>query len=76
MKEVGKAIYGGGYLLSEDAAKARAEAEQQAIEIAARGGVRTVWPISERERRIANRLGDQRARAANHAAAEPEIWPG
>ena len=66
MKEAGKAIYGGGYLLSEDAAKARAEAEQQAIEIAARGGGRTVWPISERERRVANRLGSQRARAANH----------
>ena len=76
MKEAGKAIYGGGYLLSDDAAKARAEAEQHAIEIAARGGVRTVWPISERERRVANRLGDQRARAANHAAAEPETWPG
>ena len=76
MKEAGKAIYGGGYLLSEDAAKARAEAEQQAVEIAARGGVRTVWPISERERRVANRLGDQRARAADHAAAEPKTWPG
>ena len=38
MKEAGKAIYGGGYLLSEDAAKVRAEAEQQALAIAARGG--------------------------------------
>ena len=76
MKEAGKAIYGGGYLLSDDAAKARAEAEQQAVEIAARGGVRTVWPISERERRVANRLGDQRARAQDHAAAEPKTWHG
>ena len=76
MKEAGKAIYGGGYLLSDDAAKARAEAEQQAVEIAARGGVRTVWPISERERRVANRLGDQRARAQDHAAAEPKAWHG
>ena len=74
MKEAGKAIYGGGYLLSEDAAKVRAEAEQQALAIAARGGVRTVWPISERERRVADCLGDQRARAADHAAAEPEPW--
>ena len=38
MREAGKAIYGGGYLLSDDATKARAEAEQQAVEIAARGG--------------------------------------
>ena len=76
MKEAGKAIYGGGYLLSNDAAKERAEAEQQAVEIAARGGVRTVWPISERERRVANRLGDQRARAADHVAAEPDPWRG
>jgi hypothetical protein len=71
MKEAGKAIYGGGYLLSEDAAAVRAEAEKQALEIAARGGVRTVWPISDRERRVADRLGNQRARAADYAAAEP-----
>jgi hypothetical protein len=38
MKEVGKAIFGGGYLLSEEAAKTRAEAEKQAVAIAARGG--------------------------------------
>lgn len=38
MKEAGKAIYGGGYLLSDDAAKMRAEAERQAVAIAARGG--------------------------------------
>ena len=74
MKQAGKAIYGGGYLLSEEAAKKRAEAEQQALEVAARGGVRTVWPISDRERRIADRLGNQRTRAADHAAAEPEGW--
>lgn len=60
MKEVGKAIYGDGYLLSEDAAKTRAEAEQQALEL------RIAWAI------------DQRARAENHAAIEPErgAWPG
>ena len=77
MKEAGKAIYGGGYLLSEDAAAVRAETEKKAIEIAARGGVRTVWPISDRERRVSNSLGDQRPGAADHAAAEPgEAWHG
>ena len=38
MKEVGKAIYGGGYLLSEKAAQERAEAERAAIAAAAAGG--------------------------------------
>ena len=38
MKEAGKAIYGGGYLLSDDAAAERAEMEKKALEIAARGG--------------------------------------
>lgn len=38
MKEAGKAIYGGGYLLSDDAARVRADTEKRAIEIAARGG--------------------------------------
>lgn len=76
MKEVGKEIYGGGYLLSEDAAKTRAEAEQQALEIAA-GGVR-VWTISEREQQIARALGNQRTRAADHPEAEQPggAWPG
>jgi hypothetical protein len=62
MKEAGKAIYGGGYLLSTDATKARAEAEKKALAVAAArgGGVRAVWPISERERRIADRLGRER----------------
>ena len=77
MKEVGKAIYGGGYLLSDDAAAVRAETEKKALEIAARGGGRTVWPISDRERRVSNSLGDQRPGAPDHAAAEPgEAWPG
>lgn len=38
MKEAGKAIYGGGYLLSDDAAAVRAEAEKKALEIASGGG--------------------------------------
>ena len=70
MKEVGKAIFGGGYLLSEEAAKTRAEAEKQAVAIAARGGYesfgrlvtvngesRIAWAISDRERRIMRKLG-------------------
>ena len=60
MKEAGKAIYGGGFLLSEEAAKARAEAERRAILAAAGGATRTAWPLSERERRAALRLGGQR----------------
>lgn len=69
MKEAGKAIYGGGYLLSEKAAQERAEAERAAIAAAAAGGgYDAVWNISERERRITDRLGDQRARARNHEA--------
>ena len=77
MREVGKAIYGGGYLLSDDAAKVRAETEQKAIAIAAAGGgVRAVWKTSERERRISNGLGDKRPRAADHPEAEPEPWRG
>lgn len=67
MKEVGKAIYGGGYLLSEKAAQERAEAERAAIAAAAAGGgYDAVWTVSERERRIADRLGDQRTRAYHH----------
>lgn len=69
MKEVGKAIYGGGYLLSEKAAQERAEAERAAIAAAAAGGgYDAVWNVSERERRIADCLGNQRARARNHEA--------
>ena len=73
MKEVGKAIYGGGYLLSEKAAQVRAEAERAAIAAAAAGGgmtqcgtlvsvngeSRIAWGISERERAIMKRLGQE-----------------
>ena len=70
MKDAGKAIYGGGFLLSEDAAKVRAETERRAILAAAGGGVatRTAWPLSERERRAALRLGGQRPGAQGDAA--------
>lgn len=74
MKEAGKAIYGGGYLLSDEAAKARAKAEQEAMEnaIAAGGGGTRQWEISERERRTINSLGDQQPGAPDHPAAE--LW--
>lgn len=76
MKEAGKAIYGGGYLLSDEAAIARAQAEQEATAnaIAAVGGGTRQWEISDRERRTISRLGNQPARAPDHPAAEPEGW--
>ena len=72
MKEVGKSIYGGGYLLSEKAAQERAEAERAAMAAAAGGGYDTVWSVSERERGIAHGLGSQRARARDHEAPGTE----
>ena len=72
MKDAGKAIYGGGYLLSEKAARERAEAEQAAVAAAAGGGMtqcglsasasgesRIAWEISEREHIIMKRLGQE-----------------
>ena len=47
-KEIGKAIFGGGFLLSERAAAERAAAERAAAERAAA----TRWKLSEREQRI------------------------
>ena len=47
-KEQGKAIYGGGYLLSEKAAAEKAAAEKAAA---------TVWELSEREKEIVRSLG-------------------
>ena len=52
-KAVKKAIYGGGYLLSE--AKA---AELKAAELKAAEDV-TVWPLSETERRIIENLAQE-----------------
>lgn len=73
MKEAGKGIYGGGLLLSDKLAAARAEAEQAAAELAAakqfdlseaeRGIVRrlssTEFELSERERERVNRLNNK-----------------
>jgi hypothetical protein len=51
-KEQGKAIYGGGYLLSEKAAAEKAAAEKAAAEKAAA----TVWLLSDREKEIQSEL--------------------
>jgi hypothetical protein len=53
-KEQGKAIFGGGYLLSEKAAAEKAAAEKAAAEKAAA----TVWELSEREKEIVKGLGN------------------
>ena len=47
-KEQGKAIFGGGYLLSEKAAAEKAAAEKAAA---------TVWQLSDREKDIVKSLG-------------------
>ena len=52
-QEKGKAIYGGGFLLSEKAAAEKAAAEKAAAEKKAK----YVWVLSEREREIAKKLG-------------------
>lgn len=51
-RENGKAIYGGGFILSEKAA-----AEKAAAEAAAEKAVARHWELSEREREIARNLG-------------------
>ena len=53
MKDCGKAIFGGGFLLGKRAAAERAAAERAAAERAAA----TRWPLSERERRIVAGMG-------------------
>ena len=54
----GKAIYGGGFLLSEKAAAEKAAAEKTAAEkAAAEKAARHVWVLSEREKAIVAALG-------------------
>ena len=56
-KESGKALYGGGFLISEKAAAEKAAAEKAAAEkAAAEKAAATRWPLSERERAIVKRL--------------------
>ena len=57
-RECGKAIYGGGFLLSEKAAAEKAAAEKAAAEkAAAEKKTEHVWKLSKREREIVERLG-------------------
>ncbi len=57
----GKAIFGGGLLLSERVAAERAAAERAAAErAAAERAAATVWELSERERRMVAALGVER----------------
>ena len=57
-REVGKSIYGAGFLLSEKAAAEKAAAEKAAAEKAAA----TVWSLSERELGIIAELGKPEAK--------------
>lgn len=50
-RAVRKAIFGGGYLLSEDKA-----AELKAAELKAAEDV-TVWPLNDKEKQIIGKLG-------------------
>ena len=56
-REVGKAIYGGGFLLCEKAAAEKAAAEKAAAEKAATGDPDTCWQLSERELALIAQLG-------------------
>lgn len=64
-KDFGKTIFGGGLLLSDEAARrheeaARAAAEKAAAErAAAERAAARVWRLSEREKEIVRSLGDQ-----------------
>ena len=51
-REAGKAIYGGGFLLSEKAAAEKAAAEKAAAEKAAAGDPDTCWTLSPRELKL------------------------
>ena len=57
-KEKGKAVYGGGYLLSEKAAAEKVAAEKAAAEkVAAEKAAAEKWQLSERELAIVSQLG-------------------
>ena len=63
-REMGDAIYGGGYLVSERVAAERVAAERAAAEraaaerAAAERAAAERWPLSEAEREIVKKLGD------------------
>ena len=60
--QAGKTIFGGGLLLAERAAKEKdggmRAATQKAAEEKTDETQTTVWPLSDRERRIIKRLGN------------------
>ena len=57
----GKAIYGGGFLLSEKAAAEKAAAEKAAAEkAAAEKATAVVWRLSDRERALIQGLGGKK----------------
>lgn len=56
-RENGKAIYGGGFILSEKAAAEKAAAEAAAEKTAAEKAAAKQWKLSEREREIVRQLG-------------------
>lgn len=64
-REMGKGIYGSGYLIGGDALARRAEADRLA---AMRGGADvkppTAWPLSARERATVSRLGPSTRRSS------------
>ena len=60
-REAGKAIYGGGFLLSEKAAAEKAAAEKAAAEKAAAGDPDRCWELSDRERAIIAAMGAEAA---------------
>ena len=53
----GKAVFGGGFLLSEKAAAEKAAAEKAAEKAAAEKAGAKIWELSEREKEIIRRLG-------------------
>ena len=55
-KAVKKAIYGGGYLMSENKAAELKAAELKAAELKAAEDV-TVWPLNDKEKQIIGKLG-------------------
>ena len=56
-REVGKAIYGGGFLLSEKAAAEKAAAEKAAALRSIDGEGPKLWELSEREKKMIAELG-------------------
>lgn len=65
-RAAGKAVFGGGFLLSKKAAAEKAATEKAATEKAVE------WPLSDRERAIVRMLGDGDAREMAGGGSPPE----